>query len=507
MRLAVSGVLLAVSLAFCAAGMWRNMNARAMHADESEQATTFLKLYTEGVYNYNPNGPHGPTLYYWADFAENDSAKTPAEKIGVLRLRALMLPMAAAALLAFFALAGEIGLGACMLSAAAFAGTSLMQIYGTYFIQEIIFSTSVFLTTAFALKFALKNSAANALALGVCAGFALACKETAVISFAAAAAAAALLCCISGEARKNIFSKKSALLLCFAAAAFAATAAAWYSSFGANPQGAADVVKSYSAHFFGKAAMAEHSAPASFYIKLLFAQKSGGAYFGEAFVSILSLAGIIAAIVRRREKSAQAALFFAAAGIASLAILSCIPYKMPWLALSPAALLCVPAGYAAHRALSQKPALAAAALCAMALLFAFVCRPLARNAVERFHSDPRNPFIYSHTVSDENNLAERILRCAEFSEYKKQMPVAVITKVSPWPLPFQLRGLSNAGFYSAAPQNIGDFEVVVCDAFTLAETSKKLDLKKYVSDMFGLRKNIILTVFIKREIFEKLTGE
>ena len=87
------------------------------------------------------------------------------------------------------------------------------------------------------------------------------------------------------------------------------------------------------------------------------------------------------------------------------------------------------------------------------------------------------------------------------------MPVAVITKVSPWPLPFQLRGLSNAGFYAAAPQNIDEFEVVVCDAFTLAETSKKLDLKKYVSDMFGLRENIILTVFIKREIFEKLTGE
>ena len=44
-----------------------NITLRATHADEAEQATTALNLRDTGKYEYNPNGPHGPTLYYWAD--------------------------------------------------------------------------------------------------------------------------------------------------------------------------------------------------------------------------------------------------------------------------------------------------------------------------------------------------------------------------------------------------------------------------------------------------------
>ena len=38
---------------------------RLPHADESEQATTVQKLLDGNGYQYNPNGPHGPTLYYY----------------------------------------------------------------------------------------------------------------------------------------------------------------------------------------------------------------------------------------------------------------------------------------------------------------------------------------------------------------------------------------------------------------------------------------------------------
>ena len=35
---------------------------------------------------------------------------------------------------------------------------------------------------------------------------------------------------------------------------------------------------------------------------------------------------------------------------------------------------------------------------------------------------------------------------------------------------------------------------------------KKLDKSKYASDFFGLRKNTIMSVFIKKEIFEKIVN-
>jgi len=35
-----------------------NIANRAIHADESEQATTAMQLYDSGEYKYNPNGPH-----------------------------------------------------------------------------------------------------------------------------------------------------------------------------------------------------------------------------------------------------------------------------------------------------------------------------------------------------------------------------------------------------------------------------------------------------------------
>ena len=121
----------------------------------------------------------------------------------------------------------------------------------------------------------------------------------------------------------------------------------------------------------------------------------------------------------------------------------------------------------------------------------------------RFNSDPRNPFIFSHTVSDENNLLNRILECAKYSEYGSDIPVAFVGKVSPWPLPWQLRRFPNAGYWNSAPENLRQFEVVMADVFTVRDVAQNLG-KGYVSDLFGLRKNTIITLFIKREIFERI---
>ncbi len=516
MKKLIAIIIFVVALTNCFFSSFHNIENRAIHADEAEQASTFLTLYRDGQYKYNPNGPHGPTLYYWANLAENTSTKTPPENLKVERLRKLMLPILACTILAFLALRFNLGMPACMFAGAAFASTSLAQIYGAYFVQEIIFSLSVFLSAVFAWKFIKNTSSINAYLLGVFAGLAQASKETAPIALLSISIAVFALSLINKDFRENakqIFSKsclKNFTLMCVA---FAFVVGVLYSSFGENPIGIIDVFKSYFIHFFDKASMPEHALGFWFYAKLLFVQKSGGVNFGELVITILALLGAILAAIKMylassktSRNEAECALFFALTGFVNIFALSCISYKTPWLILSPLALICVSVGYFVNQMLTLRrvPVLTLVSIIALAMYYQ---QSLTFNAVKRFHSDPRNPFIYSHTVSDEKNLCSRLKECVKFSKYKNDIPIAFVGKVSPWPLPWQLRNQPNVGFWQSAPQNINQFDVVIADAFTAPEILKNIDTKNYSTDLFGLRKNTILTVFIKKEIFEKIISQ
>lgn len=486
----------------------KNSEVRAVHADESEQAFTFLNLYEGKGYKYNPYGPHGPALYYWA-YAAQKPQGIPAEKIEIAQLRKCLLPAAAALGAAYFALAGTLGAAACALAAAVFFASPIAQIYSVYFVHEILFALACFLCTAAAFFFLKKPSAARAAAAGFAAGAAQCCKETSVIAFAAIFAAAVLVKIAfknPEDARETQSPKRCALWAFAALAGFSAVLVPLYSSFGTNFGGVADAFKSYFIHFFSKADSAEIAGEGLFYAKLLFWQKSGGAYFGGYFATALALLGTFWAFVKRRERGADAAAFFAVSALVQIVILSFIKYKTPWLLLAPTAAMCVPAGYALAKILSLRARLAIPALALVAAAFVPQYK-MSRNATERFADDPRNPLIYSHTVRDEKNLEARIAECVKFSEYSAEIPVAFVGEVSPWPLPWAMRNMPNAGFWRKPPDNLDKFDVIIADAFAAPETLKKFDRKKYVGDMFGLRKNTILNVFIKKELFDKITGE
>lgn len=486
----------------------KNTEVRAVHADESEQAFTFLKLYEGRGYKYNPYGPHGPALYYWA-YAAQKTLGAPAREIEIVRLRKCLLPAAAALVAAYFALAGTLGAAACACAAAVFLTSPIAQIYSVYFVHEILFALACLLCTAAALFFVKKPSAVNAAAVGLAAGAAQCCKETSVIAFAAIFAAALsvkILFKNAGGAQKALSPKRCAFWAFAAIAGFAAVLVPLYSSFGTNFGGVADAFKSYFVHFFSKADSADLAGDGLFYAKLLFWQKSGGAYFGGYFATALALIGSVWAFANRRERGADAAAFFAVAALVQILILSFIKYKTPWLLLAPTATMCVPAGYALAKILSLRARFAIPALALVAAAFVPQYK-MSRNAAERFADDPRNPLIYSHTVRDEKNLEARLAQCAKFSQYGADIPVAFVGKVSPWPLPWAMRNMPNAGFWQTPPENLDKFEVIITDAFAAPETLKKFDRKKYVGDMFGLRKNTILNVFIKKELFDKITGD
>ncbi len=488
-----------------------NIASRTTHADEAEQATTALHLRDSGEYKYNPNGPHGPSLYYWAN-----AVQMPASlEAGMRDFRNSLTPVFVILLAAILISGTFVGRGAAWAAVSCLALSATAQIYSGYFVHELIFAFAVFSTALAVWLFARKPSLAAAAAAGIFAGLAQATKETAVISYAAMVLSLCVCAALDERIRQNLanalFSKKAFAFGAAFIAGAAAVAVPLYSSFGSNWGGLVDAVKSYS-HFFEKSASEAHASGFAYYLKLLAAQKSEGVWFGEAPISILALAGLAFALAFRRKSPwrSEFAIFAFCNAAFSIAVLSFIKYKTPWLLFSPTVFLCVSAGFGACAILGTESRRAWIAGLAFAAILAFSQYRLSRNASVAYPSDPRNPFIYSHTVKDYNNLVSRLENAARVSEYESDIPVAFIMKVSPWPAPFDLRKYRNVGFWSGGktPEDMSIFEAVVCDPFTEKTVAKSFGADKYEREYFGLRKNLILTLFIKKDIFDKIiTGD
>ena len=501
-------------------------HSRAVHADEAEQAHTFLKLYDTGSYEYNPNGPHGPTLYYYSLAAEKLSDILGAERPrtgeisgadasaaagpNIASLRMGLFGVFAATLALMFLAAKFTSLGTAACSAGVLCFSALSAVYSGYYVHESIFAFAALGLFICAWGFLKSPTAAWAAALGVFAGLAQATKETAPILFASAALAIApeafryfKKSCNDGQKAEI---SKYIKLLCVALFCAAAVLIVLYTSFGSNPRGICDAFLSYT-HFAGKSCAPEHTKEFLYYFKLLFAQKSGGIWFGEFAIASLGIAGAAIAYLCRKSGAARFVLAAFAYSVLNIAILSLIPYKMPWLLLSAITALCLPAGYAVYTAFKTRSFALKLALMAVLALALFAQTKQLRLVSQRFHSDPRNPFISVHTVSDFERLQNRVAGCAKVSEYGADMPVCVYMSQSPWPMPWAFRNLKNAGFWTGdmpIPENLDVFEIIITDSAHQEEISKRLDPKKYKTSVYGLRENLLLYVFIKDNLFSKL---
>lgn len=487
-----------------------NIAKRSIHADESEQATTAMQLYNSGEYKYNPNGPHGPTLYYWA----NVTQKKPSAEITIQDYRKSLTPIAITAITLLILTGRYIGRGASWCAGACFAMSALAQIYSGYFVHEIIFAVLIYALALCAWQFTCSPNVWFALATGLLVGLAQSTKETAVISYVSIFLSFVICVILEGRIRENIkwilWSKATPKLALAFIIGTTVAMLAFYSSFGTNWNGVVDAFKSYS-HFFEKADSQAHASGFFYYLKLLTYQKCEGAKFGELPILLLSIFGFIIALIYRKKSAWKCTFTIYAFLVAffTVIILSLITYKTPWLLLSPIMFICAVAGFGGAMVVSSKKFILQIIGFALLGLLAYWQYTLSANASARYHSDPRNPFIYTHTVRDFDNLIKRVNSASKYSQYENDIPVAFIAKESMWPAPFLLRKFKNVGFWNngTIPQNIEIFDVVVCDYTTEKQVRNLLPKDKYEEEMYGLRKNLVLSVFIKKEIFNKIISE
>ena len=502
----------------------RNLETRAVHSDEGEQTWTFARLFLYGDYKYDPNGPHGPILYYWPLMFLNEFDEATFD---VKDLRKTLLPIYPLTALCIFAIAAIVTrklksgktspFSACAAGAFAailFAYSSMSQIYSTYFVQEVFFALFSILFAAAFFFFFKKPSLALAVALGIFAGMMQSTKETAVFVYAACAISFLIVFALKTKSERaeilSAYKNEGALNLLKIFAAFALPAffiyAAFQSSFGANWRGVWDGAASYVIHFFDKSANPLHSKEFFYYFKLLAGQKADYIFFGETGILALSILGTIFAFARRNH----AAIFIAVFAWSSLILLSLVSYKMPWLMLSPLYALCILGGIGVSEIvrIAFKPVWAASLLRISLIILTMSTlnfqMNLARTASVKYPNDPRNPFISVHTLKDSERLVTRVKNSVRVSEESPNVLIAM--KNSPWPLPWQFVRHGSTPDIVRNPKSLGDlskYSIMIYDADFDPFFEGRFSDEVWLQEYFGLRDNLLLRVLIRRDLFEK----
>jgi predicted membrane-bound mannosyltransferase len=283
------------------------------------------------------------------------------------------------------------------------------------------------------------------------------------------------------------------------------TAALFYTSFFQNLQGLADSVRAIGASFNRAGHPGFHAHPWYYYFQILaYSKSAGGPVWSEAFVLFLAAAGGIAAFGHDAGKDASPrfvrfVLFFT---MITAAVYSLIPYKTPWNVLPFYLGLVVLAGNGVGLLLRISRF-----RLVKVLILAVLVPGFADLAVQAYradftaHSDPANPYVYAPTSPDFLKLVAAVEKIAAAAPEKKDLLIKVIAPPDEtWPLPWYLRGYSRVGYWTSAEAagEFGDAAAVISSAGNIEKVATALG-DGYTSNFYGLRPEVVLALFVRRD--------
>ena len=256
------------------------LRMRPMHTDEAVHAQKFGKLLEAGVYKYNPDEYHGPTLNYlslipaWLTGAD--------DYVEITETTVRIVPVIFGVLLILMTALLADGLGPATIPAAILAALSpAMVFYSRYYIQETLLVCFTFGAFASGYRYARGKSPFWAIVTGLFIGLMHASKETAVVALGGMGLALVLVIALQrregGTVRQTLSGIKP-LHLALAAVAAIGVSALFYSSFFSHPRGVLDSYLTYGT-YLGRGAGQDttHIHPWYFYLRmLLFAQYGVG---------------------------------------------------------------------------------------------------------------------------------------------------------------------------------------------------------------------------------------
>jgi uncharacterized protein (TIGR03663 family) len=456
-----------------------------MHTDEAVNAYIVGQLLAGQKYTYDSRDRHGPALAALAlPLVRLQGAETFADLTEV-ELRMTPVVAGTVTILLFGAAAEIFGFVPCLIAALLFACAPLTVYYDRYFIHESLFVAATFGLILSGWHACARLSTRHAVLAAACAALMLACKETAVLHFAALAAAAVVYWLWNLRA-KNLHNLDKPRALLAAVAAFVLLCVALFTWFGVNWSALAALGRAVP-NLAARAGGEGHEKPFWSYAHLLAGGRSG------TLICIVACIGLLLAL-RKRETSPFALLAYYA--IIIFVLYSAIPYKTPWLALNfwlPIALF---AGLAAESLASVplKHPVVRIALRAACLVLAAVAAVLiahdTRQRVFLHAADEDNPYAYAQTSDDLLGLPTLLTELVH--QQGLASPRIAVIAADPWPLPWYLRQYSQVGYWQPG-QTVGpeDFYITSTDA----ANQYAPQLRNFRADFFGERPGVLILLW------------
>ena len=429
------------------------LEQRPMHGDEAVHAIKFGELLEEGVYEYNPDEYHGPTLNYLTLIQDGLTGAENLMQVSEFTLRIVPVFFGVCLVLLLLLMINSLGKGAAVYAGVLTAISPAMVFYSRYYIQEMLLVCFTFGAIVSGYRYTQKKNIAWALLTGAFLGLTYATKETCIIVFGSLFLA--VLITILTDRRKSSLAnaakavKPSHLIAGLAAGVI--ISALFFSSFFSNPGGILDSIRTYATYFNRAGGGNLHLHPWHYYLKMLiYSRYGGGPIWTEAIIVFLAAVGFIAAMLRKGPASVNIQLlrFIAFYTLILTVIYSAIPYKTPWCVLGFLHGMILLAGVGAVVLVRLLPNVLPR-LIILCLLFDTSAHLTwqAYRCNYRYYADSRNPYVYAHPTTDVFTVVQRVEEMARAMEKMNQenpdkvkMHIQVICPGKDyWPLPWYFR--------------------------------------------------------------------
>lgn len=489
---------------------------RPMHADESVQAEIFRRLWQRGDYTYNPDEFHGPTLPYatlpvvWltqpGSFAETNEATC----------RIVPALFAAAAILLIWLLADALGKPASLVAAVLLAISTAMVFYSRYYIHETLLVFFTLAAIGAGWRYLQSGRWAWCLAAGGCVGLMQATKETAVLTYLAMGAAIPLAwvwgVLIRNKGGRDVSRlpwRRLAVGAAVAAMVAVLVAVTLLTSFFTNLQGAVDGVLAYRPWLSRAGGASPHVHPWHYYLRILAWWRVGdGPVWSEGLILVLAAVGFAASLFPRGRLLGDANVPFVRwLGFTTLLLMagySAIPYKTPWCLLGMLLGMILLAGVGAVALVRAVPTRPLKGLLILVLLGAAAQsgRQSYRASYE-LADDPRNPYVYAHTLADVERLACDVEQIAESSPDGRHVPVRVIWQDAYyWPLPWYLRRMEDVEFRTELRDEDLSAPMVIASPEFDAALEAKYGEDRAMPGYYAIRPQVFGGLWVRRDLWE-----
>ena len=457
------------------------LRQRPMHGDEAVHADKFGELLEEGVYEYDPNEYHGPTLNYLTLIPARLSSAEKLTEVSEFTLRVVPVFFGVSLVLLVLLIGRGLGSGAAVIAAVLTAISPAMVFYSRYYIQEMLLVSFTFGVIVFGYRYTQSRKIAWAVLAGMCIGLMHATKETCIIAYGSMFLAV-LVMLLMQRPKDSIVNAikwiKSLHFLAFLAAG-AVTSALFYSSFFSNPRGILDSVLTYTTYFDRAGNNTLHIHPWYYYIKmLLYSRYFDGPRWSEALIVLLALVGFAAAVTKKGISSANIHLirFIGIYTLILTVVYSLIPYKTPWCMLSFLHGMILLAGVGAVVLVKLLPNVVPRLIILLLIFESSVFltwQAYQSNYV--YYSDSRNPYVYAHPTDEVFTVVKRIEEMARVHPDGYKMHIQVICPGKDyWPLPWYLRRYENLDWWESVDNSGASAPLIICSPEVEAALTNKL---------------------------------